>query len=613
MLDDAYKNTDLIRATANGYAEYKFTDYLSLNTLAGAILTSSKGKEFYSKYTTMGNLNNGVAVLQERRSQTWNSTTRLNYLRTYNRVHKVDLMTAFEINRYNYEYQNMRGVDFVDESTGINDISKASMITGIKSTRWANNRLSWLARANYSLFFKYLFTASFRVDGSDKFGPSNRYGYFPSMAFAWQIHKEKFMKPLGFVSELKMRLSYGETGNERIPAYRYYSEMSNAYYASGGNNLFGMEPSSRANPNLKWETTVQYNAGLDLGILKNRLRISADYYIKQTRDMLLPAYIAAESGYGQQWKNIGRVDNSGFEFQVTSINVVSKNFSWSTNFNISTNKNVVKNLGGVEFIPVIMSNGTISNLGRVSLGNSIGTGYGYVRDGVYQIDDFTWQNNSDPSVPHASRQYALKPDVPSVAGATVKPGAHKFRDLNGDMVVNDEYDRTFISRSLPKHFGGIGNTFTYKNFELSAFFEWSYGKQIINLGKRLIEGPSGGAWNLSADFWQNRWTPDNPTNGYADFLANNTTAGMMSSYYVEDGSYLRLQTVSAAYNFPKSLARKIGINNVQLYATGNNLFVWTNYSGFDPDVNYTDPMLTGIDRLAYPRAKSLIFGLKFSL
>lgn len=611
MLDDAYKSTATMRTNVNAYVEYKLSKSIKLNTSAGGILSSSKGKEFYSKYTTMGNMSNGVGVLQEVRANSWNSTTRINYLKTFNRIHQLDLMGAFEINRYNFESQRMRNLDFVDESTGINDISKGSQISGVYSSRWANNRVSWLTRANYSLAWKYLFTASFRVDGSDKFGSGKRYGYFPSAAFAWQAHKEKFIKSLNTFDQLKLRLSYGETGNERIPAYRYFSEMDNAYYASAGSNIFGMAPASASNPDLKWETTIQYNAGLDVGILKNRLTFSADYYIKQTKDMLLPAYVPSELGYTQQWKNIGRIDNKGIELQITSINV-DKDFRWTTSFNISANKNTIKSLGDIDFIPVIMNNGAISNLGRVQVGNSLGTAYGFLTNGVYQIEDFTWQNNSDPGISHDSRQYVLKSDAVSVAGATVRPGALKYKDLNGDNIVDEENDRTFISRSLPKHFGGLDNTFSYKNFECNIFFEWSYGGELVNLGSRLIQGPSG-VWNLSKEFWDNHWTQQNPTNEYPDVISKNATAAMMSDYYVEDASYLRLRNVSLSYNLPKKMVNKLGFKTLRVYATANNLHVWTKYSSFDPDVSYNDPLLPGLERLAYPRARSFLLGLKVSL
>ncbi len=611
MLDDAYKNTGSMRANASAYLEYQFSKALKLHSTASGVLSSSKGKEFYSKYTTMGNMNNGVAVLQERRTHSWNSTTRLNYLKTFNRIHRLDVMAAFEASRYSYESQRMRSIDFVDESTGINDISKGAQVSGVSSTRWANNRVSWLTRANYSLAWKYLFTASFRIDGSDKFGPGNRYGYFPSAAFAWQVHKEDFIKSLNTFDQLKLRLSYGETGNERIPAYRYFSEMVNAYYASAGSNIFGMAPGSAANPDLKWETTVQYNAGLDVGILKNRLTFTADYYIKQTKDMLLPAYVPSELGYSQQWKNMGRIDNHGVEFQVTSINI-DKAFRWSTSFNISANKNIIKSLGDIDFIPVIMNNGAVSNLGRVQVGNSLGTGYGYLTDGVYQIDDFTWQNNSDPNISHGARQYTLKSDVVSVAGATVSPGSLKYKDLSGDNMVDEENDRTFISRSLPKHYGGFDNTFSYKNLECNIFFEWSYGGDMINLGTRLIQGPSG-VWNLSKEFWDNHWTPQNPTNVYPDVISKNATAAMMSDYYVEDASYLRLRNISLSYKLPQKTVSRMGLKTLSVYTTATNLHVWTKYSSFDPDVSYSNPLLPGLERLAYPRARSFLLGLKASL
>ncbi|RAV29574.1 SusC/RagA family TonB-linked outer membrane protein [Sinomicrobium soli] len=613
MIDNAEKSTNTIRMTGNVYAEYSFLPELKLKVDAGGRLSSSKGKMFYGSNTIWGNLNNGIASLQERRSGSWNFITQLSYNKRFNRIHKIDATGVFEAGHYNYEYQSMRSTDFMDESTGIDDISKGALVSSVRSSRWSSNRVSWLGRVNYSLLWRYLFTVSFRVDGSDKFGPGNRYGYFPSFAFAWQAHKEDFLKSVDALTELKLRLSYGETGNERIPAYRYFSEMENTFYASGGSSLFGMSPGSLANPDLKWETTRQFNTGVDIGLFKNRLNITADYYIKQTHDMLLPASIASETGYTQQWRNMGRLDNTGVELSINSVNVNTKDWNWTTNFNISANRNTIKDLGDIDYIPVIMTNGTIANLGRVQVGHSLGTGYGFVWDGIYQIDDFIWQEDSNPEIPHESRNYELKDGVPSVAGATVQPGGHKFKDLNGDGVVDDDNDRTFISRSLPKHVGGFSSNLSYKNFDFNFFFEWSYGGDMINLGKRLVEGPGGGVWNLSQDFYDNRWTPENQGNTHPDFLINNPTSSMMSSYYVEDASYLRLSSVTLSYTLPDRWLDKTGFSNVKVYVKGTNLHVWTNYSSFDPDVRWNNNLLPGVDRFAYPRPRSYIVGLMFSL
>ncbi|MCH5598233.1 SusC/RagA family TonB-linked outer membrane protein [Niabella ginsengisoli] len=613
IIDNIYKNTGTFKSIGNGYVDAEIFKDLKLNISGGGIISSSKGKEFYSRFTTLGNNNNGVGIIQERRSFNWYNTNRLTYDKSFNDNNRLNVMAAFEVNGYLFESSMMRNNSYPDEITGIDDISKGAIVTGLNSEKWVNNRLSWLSRINYTLLNRYLFTASFRADGSDKFGAGNKYGYFPSFAFAWKVDQENFLKDVSAISDLKLRLSYGETGNERIPAYSYAGKMVNAYYAADGISAYGLAPSSLANPNLKWETTVQYNAGLDLGLLKNRLTFTADFYLKQTKDMLLPVLIPSQSGYKQQWQNIGKIDNKGIEFQVTSQNIQQKDFQWTTNFNISFNSNKIRSLGSLDYIPVVMDNGVITNLGRVSVGQQLGTAYGYVFDGVYQISQFDWQNNSDPSIPHAERTYSLKPGEVNVAGTAVLPGSFKFKDLNNDGIVDENSDRTFISNSLPKHFGGINNTFNYKNFELNVFFEWSYGAEIFNLGKIALEGLSNNN-NISKDFYDNRWTPENPTNEYGDFRGSNgltggnTTYRFASSYYVEDASYLRMRNLTLNYHLPKNWIGKIGLKGAKVYVTGNNLWLLTDYSGYDPDVSFSDPLFSGFDRISYPRVKSFIIG-----
>ncbi|MFT4094178.1 MAG: TonB-dependent receptor [Niabella sp.] len=614
IIDNFYKNIATIKAIGNGYVDAEIVKNLKLNISGGGIISSSKGKEFYSRYTTLGNANNGVGIIQERRSINWYNTNRLIYQKNFSNKSQLNIMTAFEINAYLFERSLMRNNDYPDEITGIDDISKGSTVTGLVSEKWKNNRLSYLGRADYTLLNKYLFTASFRADGSDKFGAGNKFGYFPSLAFAWKLDKESFIMNVSAISDLKLRLSYGQTGNERIPAYSYAGKMINTYYSANGISVYGLAPSTLANPELKWETTVQCNAGLDIGILKNRLSLSVDFYLKQTRDMLLPLLIPSQSGYEQQWQNIGKIDNKGMEFQLTSQNIQRQNLKWVTNFNISFNQNRIRSLGSLDYIPVVMDNGVITNLGRVSVGKELGTAYGYLFDGIYQISQFDWQNDSDPSIPHKERNYTLKSGEVSVAGVTVLPGSYKFKDLNNDGIVDENSDRTFISHSLPRHYGGINNTFTYKNFELNVFFEWSYGAEIFNMGKIALEGLSINS-NVSREFYYNRWTPDNPTNEYGDFRSTNGLGGgnntfkIASSYYVEDGSYLRLKNISLSYHLPRNWIKRAGINGAKLYVTGNNLWLLTSYSGFDPDISFGDPLFSGFDRISYPRVRSLIIGV----
>jgi TonB-linked SusC/RagA family outer membrane protein len=412
------------------------------------------------------------------------------------------------------------------------------------------------------------------------------------------------------VSNLKLRLSYGETGNESIPAYSYFARMQNTYYTSNNSVMFGMSPASRENPELKWETTSQYNAGIDLGLFKNRLNLNFDYYLKQTRDMLLSAPVSAQSGYFEQWLNIGAIDNSGIEIMVSTVNIAKKDFKWETNFNISFNRNEVLDLGGADFIPVNIPGGWIQNAGRVIVGESIGTMYGYTFEGIYQIDDFTWQDGSDPSIPHADRIYELKQDLPQFVSGNASPGTPRYADISGpdgipDGQVDEEFDRSVIGNSAPKHIGGFNNTLTYKNFDLAVFFQWSYGNDIFNASK-LRENGIHPYMNITKDYFYNYWSETNPSNEYPGLGQVNWTP---SSYFVEDGSYLRLKTLALGYNLPRQILQGTGLTAVRFHVTGTNLFTWTNYSGLDPEVNSNNPLLRGFERFAYPRSRTITLGV----
>ena len=402
-------------------------------------------------------------------------------------------------------------------------------------------------------------------------------------------------------------MSYGATGNERIPAYTYLAQLDPAFYASNDDLIFGLAPSTLPNPNLKWEVTNQFNAGIDVGLFNGSINLSADVYKKITEDLLLNAPIPSQSGFNSQWQNIGRIDNHGVELQITSYNISRKDFTWKTDFNISFNRNEVKDLGGAEFIPVTTGGGWQDNVGRIIVGEQIGTMYGYQFDGIYQIEDFTWQNNSDPNIPFADRDFVLRDDLPEYSG-TALPGRMKYRDINGDGFINDE-DRTVIGNSNPVHFGGIDNSFRYKNWSLSVFFQWSYGNDIYNAAKVRFNGVNP-LMNITQDYFEGHWTPDNPSNRYPAY--GSIDQQIASSYYVEDGSYLRLRTISLGYKLPKDITDKLGFKSINFDLIGNNLATWTKYSGWDPEVNFNNPLLSGFDRIAYPRSKNFTLSLKLT-
>jgi TonB-linked SusC/RagA family outer membrane protein len=599
-IQNSYLNSNTTRLLGNGNATYKITKDLSFNLIAGGGTTDSKGKEFYSSQTTGGVFTNGSASVQNIHTYNWTNTNQLTYNRQFKNQSSLNLIGVFELSSYGFESNGMSATNFADQSTGVDDISKASTILAINTYRYVNNRVSYLSRANFNLFDKYLFTASIRADGSDKFGSKNKYGYFPSGAIAWKVSSENFMKHVTAVSNLKLRLSYGVTGNEKINPYSYLSLLDNSSYASNGTALLGLSASNPGNSDLKWEENRSANIGLDLALFQGRIEITSDYYVKQIKNMLIKAQLPTQGGYYSQFKNLGRVDNKGLEFSITSHNIRKKDITWDVDFNITYNESIIKSLGFAERQPVTIS-GDISNLGMMIVGEDFGTGYGYVGDGIYQLNDFT----------QVGTTYTLNAGVPSFSGAAVQPGSYKFKDISGadgkpDGII-DSYDQQVISHSQPKFTGGFNSTFRYKQFDFTFFLQGVAGRQIINSIKLDMTGYKGNR-NLGSDFFYNRWSPTNPSNVYGTWSDQNATALQNSTFYVEDGSFLRLKSLTLAYTLPSKMLPK-GMTRIRLYATGNNLITWTKYSGYDPEVSNKSELLTGVDALAYPHSLTFMIGV----
>lgn len=609
MLDDTYNNTANSTFGLNAFMHYGIGDNFRLIVSGSGNISNSKGSQFFGKNTSWGFGSNGKGSLDERKAISINGSAQLHYFKTINEKHNIKAFVATETNKYIYEWFGITKTNFLNESTGIFDISQGSVLSSSGSYKDVTNRASFFGRVNYSYNDRHLFTLTYRADGSDKFGEGNRFGFFPSAAYSWVILNDKFRNGDSMVSLAKLRLSYGVTGNDRISSHRYLARLENTYY----DGELGFAPSSQANPDLQWETTYQTNIGFDFGFFDNAITGSIDLYKKETHDLLMPVPVPGRTGYSTQWSNIGRIDNQGIEFQLSTININSDKFKWTTDFNVSTNKNEIIKLSNVDFIPVSIPGGWIQDISRLTAGRSIGEAYGYEFDGVYQIDDFTWQNDNDASIPHSQRDYILKSDVVSVSGVNVKPGSHKFKDLNGDNVIKLDDDRKHISRSDPILFGGITNSFKYKNFDLNIFFQGSYGNEIFNESKYRLEGGVSNAYmNVTQNFFYNHWSPDNPTNEYGDYAGRNVTSLLASSYYVEDASYLRLSSLSVGYNFSDTMLEDLKIGSARIYVTGNNLYTWTKYTGYDPELNSGDKLMTGVDRISYPRTTSIILGLNLS-
>ncbi len=486
----------------------------------------------------------------------------------------------------------------------------------ITTTSIENKLMSYFARANYDWKSRYLLTATIRADGSSRF-PYNKWGYFPSASFGWRLSDEPFLNLQDtFVSNLKLRVGWGATGNNNT----YNNYPSSVLYATDQNYAFNNSLSAAiynsqiANRNLKWETTYQTNIGLDFGLFNNRINGEIDVYNKDTKDLLLFAEVPGSLGFSEVQQNIGSINNRGLEISINTVNFVGGKgkFKWTTNFNISFNKNEVTGLSdGQEsrFSSVVATNNYICKVGH-----PLSEMYGYVYDGVYQYEDF---NEVAPG------RYVLKPNIPNNTEerSSIQPGSVKLKDLNGDGKVTAE-DQTVIGHGLPIHTGGFTNNFEWKNFDLNIFFQWSYGNDVINYNRTRLESLRGKHTNQLASAL-NHWTPrtvnadGTVTEGnYTNYLCavNRSLTNVNTDREIEDASFLRLKNVQLGYNFPTKMLKKLKVRSLRLYVSGQNLWTWTKYTGYDPEVSTRNSAMTrGFDYSSYPRTTSYTFGVKLGL
>jgi TonB-linked SusC/RagA family outer membrane protein len=607
---------------ANAYLEYKVMKNLTLRVTGGINRNAVRREIFNNSQTAAGNSRtsygrtNGVnGSVNNNVISSWLNENTLTWNQRFNKDHILNVVGGFTLQRIKTLIDGFSANRVPSESLGISGLDEGIPLVNVSSES-ENAQASFLGRINYTLFSKYLFTASFRADGSSKFAPGNRWGYFPSGSIAWRISEEKFMKSLPFVSDAKLRLSYGITGNNRVTDFAYLSVLRQTGFTNGSGNttpgytfnaivIPGAAPVEVGNKDLKWERTAQTDLGLDLGFLNNRIALTVDYYYKKTSDLLLYANLPSSTGYLNGYKNIGKTSNKGIEFTLNTVNINNKNFGWSTNFNIAFNRNKVLELDYDQASITTRLQGWNDNFNNslpylARPGMPVAMFLGYIADGLYQVSDFTQLPNG---------AYVLREDVPNNGQdrTVIKPGFIKYVDINGDGVVNAS-DQTIIGNPIPVHIGGFSNNFRYHDFDLNIFFQWSYGNDILNGNKTVFEGMEGRQYLNMYRSFENRWTPEN-TN--ADMpVAGVTSPNVYSTRLIEDGSFLRLKTVSLGYNLPAQLMKRARIKGIRVYAAAQNLVTWTNYSGVDPEVSVRNSALTpGFDWSAYPKARTVTLGL----
>jgi len=627
-LNQDYNKITKSTLTTNGYLEYVFNKALKLKSTIGYTEDNQLNQVYNNSNTRFGNIRtniNGVNATQSTAlRQTWLNENTLNYVKSFDKVHNFNALLGYTMQASNIQSLSTQTILIPSEFEIFN---MSGMGAGVpynviaSSSRWT--MMSYLGRLNYNYKSKYYITASYRADGSSRFKGDNQFGFFPSGSLAWNFTEEKFMKPLSeIISSGKLRLSWGVTGNNRVGDYDTYAKLTKdnstaVYPFDNVINSVGLTPSTMANKGLLWESTAQWNVGTDVSFLNQRIFLTVDAYQKNTSNLLLNAELPTSSGYTKGYKNIGETENRGLEFTINTKNIKTKNFTWSTNFNISFNENKVVALTDNQ--KTLLSNAgfdvqynSMPNY-FTQIGYPLGLMYGYMYEGTYKYDDFL---ETSPNV------YTIKTGVPTFTGdPKVGPGYPKYRDLNGDGKI-DSNDQTVIGRGTPIHIGGLNNTLTYKNFDFSIFFQWSYGNDIL-CANQLAFGQYTGRQlsNLFASF-KDRWSPSNPTSDIPvatnlsaaagnPTIINSSSLTVYSSRVIQDGSFLRLKNINLGYNLSPKALKALKINKLRLFVTANDIWVLTKYTGgYDPEVSVRNSALTpGFDYSAYPRALSVNAGL----
>ena len=583
---------------SSSFLELTFTDWLKFRQNLGLSYTDTHRGFYYDRSTSEGKAPvNGKGGKGSDRWQGVTAESILTFDKNLGENHHLNVMGAFTFENGNWNSESVVATNFPDDMTMDYDMSRALDKATLYSSKGTQRLMSFLARANYSLLDRYLFTASVRTDGSSKFITKNKWATFLSGAVAWRISEEKFIRDLNIFQNLKLRASYGETGNQGIGAYRTIPQLGTSNYPFGGSLNSGTAMTSDpVSSDLRWETTRQVNVGLDAAFWNDgRLYFTVDYYYKKTRDLLQDVVIPGSGGFQQMNVNMGNVSNEGLEI-TAGFNNILRNTSvrWDISGNIAWNKSTISGLPSDQFARKLWSSADEVFIQRN--GCPIGAIYGYVEDGFY---DNEAEVRADPQYTHAD-------------AATVKSmiGEIKYRDLDGDGKITAEKDRCIIGDTNPDFVYGITNNLSWNNFSLSFMFQGTCGNDIFN--GNLMDIKLGNVGNIPRFAYESRWTAENATNAeWPRSTAGYNRSFKLSNRYVEDGSYLKLKNITIAYNWQNPFK---GLSAIRFSFTATNVFTVSNYSWLDPDVNAFggDSSRRGVDIYSYPSARTYAFGINLS-
>ncbi|WP_109677975.1 TonB-dependent receptor [Dyadobacter jejuensis] len=573
---------------SNLQLKYNLLDGLYFNSTLGFSFINSRNGQYDNRLSADGIASNGAGRLTTVRRSNLLNENYFNYNKTLNKIHTLSLVAGYSYQKFDYETFSATNKGFITDAFGFWNLDAGSNWQPASSNTTTSEIVSYYSRLNYNFSDRYIFTATGRYDGASQFSEGNKWSFFPSGAFAWNLGKEAFFPQNKIITAVKIRTSYGLTGNQAIGPYQSFSRISPVLFSSGSTVLNAVRPTAIANKDLTWETTAQFNIGTDIDILDSRINLSADYYIKKTSDLLFTVPITSFSGYTSRTENFGDIENKGVEFAINTRNLVGQ-FRWTTNFNVTVNRNKVLSLpGGLdrEFggAPGVLRPGNTSILRE---GSPVGSFFGFIYDGVYQ--------EGDSFIPGAGFEQVA--------------GGEKFRDLDGDGVLTLN-DRTIIGNPNPDYLLGLSNDLSYKGFDLNIFFQSSIGGDLFNFTAMEL-GQLNGITNASTDAL-NRWTPTNTDTDIPKATTDRTNHS--STRFIENGSYVRLKNIALSYNFPKSILSRVHLSNARIYISGQNVLTFTKYSGVDPEVAYkgSGNVNLGGDYDSYPNVKSYTLGLNIT-
>ncbi|SFT91181.1 TonB-linked outer membrane protein, SusC/RagA family [Chryseobacterium formosense] len=584
ILENTTNDTDEFRLLSSLYMSYDITPDLNFKISGGATNNFNTNTGYIPTFNLVTNIPGQVSIAS-RRTINYNrylGEALLNYKKTFGN-HSIAALAGYSAENYRTTSQYNRNKGFANDDLKTFNFTQSASVLNSEYTASEWMLVSMFGRVNYDYKKKYMLSASVRRDGSSRFGWNNLWGTFAAFGGAWKIDEEEFLKDISWLSNLKLRYSWGENGNNSIGDYRAFGTLAGGNYSFGGNLSNGLIPNTIENPDLTWEKTQSSDFGLELGLF-NRINLTADYYIKKTKDLLLQEPILATTGYTTMWRNVGSVQNKGLELELNTKNLTGA-FKWNTSANISFNSNKVLQLGSNNK-PIPTGFSDLTNI--IQVGEELNSFYLYEAIGVLSTADI---NNSAV----AKTNGAIAGDV-------------KYRDFNGDGKI-DENDRHIIGSPTPDYYWGFTNTFSFKGFDLSLFFQGQKGGYSYALLGRAIDRTSMGTTNNVMGNWANRWRSDeNPGDGKTPRL-DGTTGSLLDTRWLYDATYIQLKNVTLGYNFPQELVEKLKISNLRLYVSLEN--VWRKdhyYGGYNPESVQSD----GTDYGAYPNAKVYMMGLNFN-